>query len=219
VAIFGPDRVHPWRLKQILRRDLAGSNDPENPTGEWRVLAALNRNDIEDVRRALTTEPRDPLLRPDFVAWMTAELSVDPDSEFVPYSLHIPKRIWHAAAKRGRLDHRSFRDVLKDYLVRGWEESTAQHAEARNARKALSQQLKRYSALLEDTLAAPREGGAGGPRLEAVEKAVGELRADVADTHRTTTNALAALLVAFDQRKWLAPEIRKQLKADGWPLP
>jgi hypothetical protein len=219
MAIYARRRLHPLYLKRVLGRALTGVDDGDKSTGEYGILHALNAGDVDRVRSTLGSK-RDPLVREDFAERIVAHIATDERQAFFSYSIDVPARVWHEAARTGRLEGRSFRRVLGDYLTRGWEVHSDQRKEADTPREALREELQRFRVVIADahsktpaaTGALPSELEGLAVELHALEERVKRL----VDLDRAQTNALVAIVAALNERKWIPKAMVGQLQREGW---
>jgi hypothetical protein len=211
----GP-RLHPLHLRRILGRALTGVDDANRATGECGVLRALNEGDIDSVRAAIGGK-RDPLLGEDFTARIAAHIADSEQKEFFRYAIDVPARVWHEAARTGRVEGRSFRRVLADYLVRGLEAYSEQRRDAHDAREALRAELRQFRAMVEQL--APRSTSTPSEALAALAEQLGAVAVgikQIQDDDRASGNALVAIVAALHERKWIPKGLAAQLQKDGW---
>jgi hypothetical protein len=219
MGMFERCHIHPRHLERLLGRSLTGVEDQYTATGERSVVRALNEGQLDVVRAAIQGK-RDPLVRPDFVARIEAHLATNATKEFFRYDVDVPARVWHEAARTGRVEGRSFRRVLADYLVRGWEAYTEQRQHADNSRAALRTELRDYRVALDQAAARAAAGGHADrteiKELAAQQAAVAAAVNRLSDGEAARDNAIVAIIAALQDRKWIPKAFVPQLQRDGW---
>jgi hypothetical protein len=216
VAFFSRRRFYPLRLRRELGRELLGVEDGDRSTGEYKLLRAVEEGDLAALRVAAARKD-DPLVGKDLLALVTAHIAANEQKEFIRYSVDVPAKVWHDAARAGRVEGRSFRSVLTDYLTRGWEEYAEQRRHADKSREALGAELRRFRGALEECAARPAAGDTVPTpevmaRLDGLAAAVRRLE----DGEQARANALVAMVVALNERKWIPKSMIAQLQHDGW---